>query len=57
MAEVLLFIIALLVLGVFARGIQALADIVNLIGRFLKSLRKPGTPPPLPKSNAHQTHP
>lgn len=57
MAELILFILALLVLGVIARGIQALADIVNALHKAFKPRRKPGTPPPLPKSNVHQTHP
>ena len=49
MAEVLLFILALLVLGAIAQGIQTLADMVNMIGALFKPRRKPGTPPPLPK--------
>jgi hypothetical protein len=48
MIEILLFILALLVLGAIARGIQALADMVNMLGKLFKPRRKPGIPPPLP---------
>lgn len=57
MAEILLFILALIVVGVIAKGIQALADMVNLIEKALKPRRKPGILPPLPKRYVHKTHP
>jgi hypothetical protein len=55
MAEILLFIIALLVLGALARGIQALAAIVNFITSLIKPRRKPGNH--TPSKNVHETHP
>jgi hypothetical protein len=57
MAEILLFILALLVLGVISRGIQALADMVNLLEKLLKPRRKLGASASLPKAYVHQTHP
>lgn len=55
MAEILLFILALLVVGVISRGIQALADMVNLLEKLFKPCRKLGAP--LPKAYVHKTHP
>jgi hypothetical protein len=57
MAEILLFTLALLVLGVIFRGIHALADMVNLLEKLFKPRRKLGAPPSLPKAYVHQTHP
>jgi hypothetical protein len=57
MAEIFLFTLALLVLGVISRGIQALADMVNLLEKLLKPRRKLAASASLPKAYVHQTHP